>query len=762
MQRTRIQPNAVAQDIRTRSISSRLFAWLGGSVWLALRTIAARLYRRRVPVMLQLSMFECGGACLAMVLNYYGRKTRVAECREACGIGRDGTTVQTIAEAARRYGLRSKAFSIELADFRHMPLPAIVHWNFNHFVVVERWSPRSVTIVDPARGRRRLTPDEFDAGFTGVVLALEPGVQFERARAQARPVWRSYLMSILRARGTAGMLAQILAASFCLQLLGLALPVFAKVLVDYVLPFRIDAVMPLLGIGIGVLVLTQIVISYLRAALLITLQGRLDSHLMLGFFEHVLNLPFRFFQERTSGDLLMRLGSNMFIREILTSQTLSICLDSAFVLGYLAILMARLPSFGLLVLGLGALQMAILLGSNRRVHGLMQRYLVAQSESQGYLVEAMSGMGALKASGSEDRVLDHWSTLFFKQLNISLERSYISAVIETALGAIRTFSPLALLWVGALWVLDGTISLGTMLALNALGSAILTPLASLVSSGQQLQLVGAHLDRLSDVLEADPEQDPRAVQVAPPLTGAIELKQVGFRYAPNAPWVLQNISVTIEPGQKVALVGRSGSGKSTLAKLLLGLYLPTEGDILYDGVPLRQIDYRTLRSQFGVMLQESFLFNNSIRQNITFNAPRRSLDEVIAAARMAEVHDDIMEMPMGYETLLAEGGASLSGGQRQRLELARALVNQPAILLLDEATSHLDAVTEQLVDQHLNDLSCTRIVIAHRLSTIQNADLILVFQGGAIVERGTHAELLARGGYYAALVDSQREEQVRG
>jgi ABC-type bacteriocin/lantibiotic exporter with double-glycine peptidase domain len=705
--------------------------------------------------MLQLSAVECGAACLAMILSYFARQTRVAECSEYLGIGRDGATAQAIAKAARHHGLRVKAFSLEPADFQYVPLPAIAHWNFKHFVVVERWSPKKIEIVDPATGRRRLTADEFDVGFTGVVLIFEPGVQFERRNQTSQASWRNYLKSMLRLPGTPGVLVQILGASLLLQVLGLAIPIFTKVLVDHVLPFAITQVMTILVIGMAIVVLAQIVTSYLREALLIYLEARLDSQMMLGFFEHVLTLPFRFFQQRTTGDLLMRLGSNTRIREALTNQTVSAVLDGVLVLVYLAILLVLKPVFGVVVLGIGLLQVALLLGTRRRIRELLQRDLSAAAESQSYLVEALTGIVTLKASGAEDRALDHWSNLFFKHLNVSLQRSHLSAMINTAMKALRTFSPPMLLWVEALYVLDGSMSLGTMLALNALATSFLTPLASLMSNAQQLQLVSAHLDRIADVMEAEPEQDLREVQQAPPLSGRIELKHINFRYDPQSPLVLRNISVTIEPGQKVALVGRTGSGKSTLAKLLLGLYTPTDGEILYDDMPLHNLNYRTVRNQFGAVLQEPCLFRGSIRQNIAFNGPNLSLEQVMDAARLAHIHDEILQLPMGYETSVAEGGTSLSGGQRQRLLLARALAHRPAMLVLDEATSHLDVVTESLVDQNLSAVACTRIVIAHRLSTIRNADLILVLDGGAVAERGSHEELLARDGLYAALVHSQ-------
>lgn len=385
----------------------------------------------------------------------------------------------------------------------------------------------------------------------------------------------------------------------------------------------------------------------------------------------------------------------------------------------------------------------------------MQRNLATQAASQNYAIEALTGIATLKSSGAEKRALDHWSGLFFQQLHVSLQSSYLSAVIDTVLTAIRIFAPLGLLWFGTMQVLDGTLSLGTMLALNAIATLFLTPLASLVTNGQKLQLVSAHLERLMDILDTPPEQTIQNANATPSLKGQIDLNSVSFRYSRHSPWILEDISLSIQPGQKIALVGRSGSGKSTLAKLLLGLYLPTEGEICYDSIPLQQLNYRALRSQFGVVLQDSTLFSGSIRHNIAFNAPNLSFEQVKTAAKLAAIHDEIQRMPMAYETLVAESGTGLSGGQRQRLFLARALALSPKILLLDEATSHLDSISERLVNNNLNELGCTQIIIAHRLSTIVNADQILVLDEGKIVERGTHQELLGKKGHYAMLVENQ-------
>ncbi|MGB0386676.1 MAG: peptidase domain-containing ABC transporter [Ardenticatenaceae bacterium] len=746
--------NSLAPDANqpvSGQVTPRLAAF-----WQMVHLVRQQIRPKRVPTILQMSVVECGAASLAMILSYYGRNTRISECTACLGVGRDGVTAETIVKAAREYGLRTKAYSIqELDHFEDVPLPAIIHWEFNHFVVLEQWSPKGVLIVDPSQGRRKLTHDEFEAGFTGVVLTFEPGIHFERRSKSENGVWRNYLAYMMRTPGTKAALVQVLMASLILQVLGLAFPLLTKILVDTILPAGIENVMLFIGLGMLILVLSETVITYLRSGLLIYLRGRLDAQMMLGFFEHVLTLPFSFFQQRSSGDLLMRLSSNATLRETFTSQTISTILDGTLVIVYLAILLSQAPIYALLVLAIGLVQVVLLLSTTSTMHSFMQRDLHAQAESQSYLVEALNGIATLKASGAEGLALDHWSNLFFKHLNISLRRSHFSVVIGSLLSALGTLSPMLLLWVGAWYVLNGTLTLGTMFALNALGGAFLSPLSSLVSNGQQLQMVGAHLERIADVIEAEPEQETPLAQQARPLTGRLELNNVSFGYDINAPLILRDISVAIEPGQKVAIVGSTGSGKSTLAKLMLALYKPTSGQIYYDGQPLSALNYRSLRRQFGVVMQDSFLFNGSIRQNISMNNPNLSLEEVVQAAQMAAIHHDILQMPMGYETLVAEGGSGLSGGQRQRLSLARALANKPAILLLDEATSHLDVVIEGIVNQNLNLIGCTQIVIAHRLSTIIHADQILVLHQGEIVERGNHEELLALGGLYAQLIYSQ-------
>ncbi|HEX5533997.1 MAG TPA: peptidase domain-containing ABC transporter [Actinomycetales bacterium] len=709
-----------------------------------------------MPEIRQMSEVECGLACLVMILNYYGCGVSLSELRTHSGVGRDGASALDIVRTARDFGMRVRAVSLQRSDFRLVPLPAIVHWEFNHFLVVEGWRPTRVNVVDPATGRRRLSPEEFDEGFTGVVVMSQPGEAFSRRRPTGRTSFRAMVVQYLKQAPAA--FVQILGVSLLLLLIGLTLPILTKVVVDEILPFRMQDAMPVLAVGILALFLAQTVATLLREWLLVYLRARIDIQMMLGFAEHLLRLPYSFFQQRSTGDLLARVSSNALLRELLSNQLLSTVMDSGLVVFYLVVLFWQSPPFGLLTLAVAVVELLLLLLSNGAVGRLAGKELTAFGKSQGYLGEALVGIATLKASGAEDRAFDRWSNLFFDHLNISLRYNYVSGTLGGILTALPSFGQLALLWVGATQVLNGSISLGTMVALIALAGAFFAPLTTLVRSGQQFQLVRANLDRVQDVAEAEPEQPEqpeRATGPAPRLSGRIWLEHVSFRYAETAPDVLRDVDLAVEPGQRIAIVGPSGSGKSTLGKLLLGLYLPTQGGIRYDGVPLTDFDLQHLRRQFGVVLQESALFSGSVLSNITLTDPTLGRERVIEAAKLAAIHDDIEAMPMGYDTFVSEGGSALSGGQRQRLAIARAVVQRPPILLLDEATSHLDVETEQRVARNLESLACTQIIIAHRLSTIRDADMIVVLDRGTVAERGSHRELVRRGGQYAALVRRQ-------
>jgi HlyB family type I secretion system ABC transporter len=691
-----------------------------------------------------------------MILCFFGRKTSVSECRQRFELGRDGLSAAAIANAARQFGLRVKAYTLEPTEINSVPLPAILHWKFNHFVVLERWTPNAIHIVDPGAGRTQLTHEQFDECFTGVVLTFSPDDSFtvRRDSLGGRGRWIQYLKSLIARPSAKRLLWQILLCSLLLQLLALALPLFTKVLFDRILPLNSGSLLQVLGIGTLLLFAADSTISYLRGLLLVCLRTQLDAHLMVEFVRHLLSLPFRFFQQRTSGDLLLRMASNSAIREALTSRGMSIILDIGIMMTYSVFILLRYPAFGGIILSLGVVQVLMLCGARGGLRTLVQNELSAKAEEQSYAVEALSGIATVKACGVEDKVCGRWSHLFIKELNISLQKTKLSLLLDTGIGFVRNLAPLLILWIGASTVLRGSMTLGTLLALNVMAAYVLSPISNLIDSGQQLQMLGAHLDRIEDILKETAEQKVQHGELRS-ISGRIEVENLHFRYDSSSRWVLKGLSFTVEPGQTIGIVGPTGSGKSTLAYLLLGLYRPTEGRIRYDGKPIEEIDLRWLRSQFGIVLQESFSFSGSIRQNIALANPSMPLTNVVKAAKSAAIHEFVRRLPMGYETLLVEGSASLSGGERQRLAIARALANEPRVLILDEATSHLDTQTEVTVQRNLSVLGCTSIAIAHRLSTIRDADNIFVLDGGSLVEQGSHETLIGLGGRYADLARAQ-------
>ena len=721
----------------------------------ALRGLKLRGHKKRIPHLQQTAATDCGPACLAMVLAYHGKSVPLDDIRTSMGFSRLGTDALTLVETGRLYGLRGRGIKIrDIDSLRFLDPASILHWRFNHFVVFERMDHRGAWVVDPGGGRRLVSRDELDRAFTGVAVAFETTEDFAPSKDSRHPVWRQ-LRAFL---GESGLLTEVLVTSVVIQLFSLAVPLLTGLVVDRVVPRADQHLLLILSIGCAGLVGFKLLATLVRSFLLLHLRTRLDARMTLQFLDHLVHLPYLFFQQRSAGDLLMRLNSNSTIREILTSSAISGVFDGVMVVLYLVFLLAADLRMGLLVAVLGAFRVLIFIVTRRRQRDLMAESLQVQADSRGYQVQVLAGIESVKAGGAEDRAVDRCAHLFVKELNVSLDRGRLDAVVSSVLDGLGTVSPLMVLIYGASQVMAGDLSLGTMLALSALATGFLTPLTTLVGTATQLQLLGSYLDRINDVMETGREQEPGEVRQRPgALRGRVSLDNVSFHYSPVTPPVVAEASVDLQPGQLVAVVGASGSGKSTLAGLLAGLYKPEIGRILYDGIDLGDLDLRWLRSQLGFVAQSAYLFGLSIRANISLNDPTLPLSRVIEAARMAHIHDDIQAMPMGYESVLADGGASLSGGQRQRLALARALVLRPKVLILDEATSALDAVTEAKVQESLASLRSTRIVIAHRLSTVRDADLILVMDRGYIVERGTHGELMAANGLYRALVDAQLE-----
>jgi ABC-type bacteriocin/lantibiotic exporter with double-glycine peptidase domain len=705
----------------------------------------------RVPVILQLTPTDCGAACLAMALEHHGKKLPIEDVRAAVGAAR-GVSARQLLEAARRFGLRARGVKIEPDKLRFLPAGAILHWELNHFVVLERAGRSELRVIDPAVGARRIPMRDVERMFTGVALVLEPSAQFEAEDRRPKTRFARYRRWIL---GVPGYFSRVFSASLLLQVIALALPGVMGVVVDKVVPRQDYHLLSLIAAGLLMAVSFQFLAAFLRSHLLLHLRTHIDLRMTLEFLEHLLDLPYGFFQHRSVGDIVMRLSSGAQIRELLTSGAMAAVLDGAMVVLYFALLVLAAPVIGAIALGIAVVQGLIYVRAGRRHAELTAEQLATQAKLSGFQVEMLAGIEAVKSMGAEGRMAARWSDLYVDVLNTSLAKGRLSANFGSLIGAIGFAGPLIVVLTGAKLVLDGELSLGTMLALSALASGFLGPVNTLITTAMQLQQLRSYMARIEDVLDSPTERKPSVAGRGKTLTGAIELDRVGFGYAPDTPLVLDDVSLKVEPGELVAVVGASGSGKSTLARLLAGLYRPQSGTIRFDGVDAGQWDPPDLRRQLGMVTQETRLFAATIRDNIAMLDPAIAFERVELAAARACIDSEIAAQPMGFDSLLPDGGASLSGGQRQRLALARALLHEPPVLVLDEATSALDTVTERRVQEQLAALRCTRVVIAHRLSTIIDADRIVVLERGRVAAIGRHAELLTSCEVYARLIEAQ-------
>ena len=705
--------------------------------------------RRKVPVFYQLAANECGAACVAMILGYFGKLVSRRECRDKCGVGRDGTTALDIIRVAAEYGLESSAYSGDLDLLDTLPCPAIVHWSFNHFMVLESWSAsKGATVVDPGYGRRRIPVQDFANHFTGVALTFRPSSDFQRSTdAESYRPWRYYPLSPVDRKRYLSVVIQLLVATLAGQCMTLLFPMVTKIVVDTIAPARLKGQGIVLACALGVLCSSTALISYLRGVLILYLRQELDWLTLHKLFTHMLSLPYSYFSARSTGDLLIRFESNAFLRELVTSHLVTVALDLSFVSVYFAILLSVSRSYAAIVAGLAAVQILLAFAKLSTIRDLMDRELIGASEERSAAVEAIEGIRTVKALGAELRVRDWWAGRFASYLNVSSARRQASLLRDSVADSLTRSSTTILVLAGLPAVTDGSMSAGSLLALVSVASYVLVPLGTLTISIQQLLLAGIHLSRIADVMSESPERARRGT-TTPVLSGRIEVRDLSYRYTRSGPDVLKNISFSVEPGQFVAFVGPTGSGKSTLASLIVGLLEEYRGQILFDGIPLAEIDPVSLRQQCAVVLQDSFLFAGSIKQNLSITDPTASLGQLYNALDLAALNQTVERMPMGLETQLNQGGASLSGGERQRLTLARAFVQKPRILVLDEASSHLDVATEAVIQRNLETLHASRIVIAHRLSTVRNADAIFVIQDGRIVESGTPDELLRRRGLF--------------
>ncbi|WP_414572746.1 NHLP family bacteriocin export ABC transporter peptidase/permease/ATPase subunit [Nostoc sp. CCY 9925] len=738
--------------------------------------------RVRTSTLLQMEAVECGAAALGIILSYYGRIVPLAKLREECGVSRDGSKAFNILKAAKNYGLNAKGLKVPLQKVATTSPPYIAFWNFNHFLVVEGYSKKRVFLNDPANGRRTVSWEEFDRSYTGVVLVMEPGADFQKGGK------KNHIVSALSSRlqNSRGTIIFCFLAGLLLTLPRLAVPAFSQVFIDEILvQDRQDWLRPLL-LGMSITTILRALLARLRLTYLRRLMVKLSVSTCGQFLWHILRLPIGFYDQRFAGEISSRMQLNDRVAQRLSGPLATTIIDAVMMVFYLLIMIQYDRLLSAIALGFAAINIfALLFLSQTRVDANM-RLAQEYGKVGGVTVSGIQSIETIKASGLESDLFARFAGYYAKAINAQQELGLQTQILTTLPTILTALTTASILLVGGLRVMNGNLSIGMLVAYQSLTISFLEPVNSLVNFGSTLQDLEADLNRLDDVLQnpVDLEVEERqeaggrgqvvtersrseaggrrqeaevvTISFSSPwqLHGNVELRNVSFGYSRVEPPLIEDLSLVVKPGQRIALVGGSGSGKSTIAKLICGLYQPWGGQICFDGVGRSQIQRSVLANSLAMVEQDIFLFAGTVRENITLWDSTVSEADLVRACQDAAIHDAIASLPGKYDFELIEGGMNISGGQRQRLEIARALVKNPTVLVLDEATSALDAETELTINRNLRQRGCSCIVVAHRLSTIRDCHEIIVLEQGKIVQRGTHEQLWQEGGTYVRLLHS--------
>ncbi|WP_193199184.1 NHLP family bacteriocin export ABC transporter peptidase/permease/ATPase subunit [Nostoc sp. MG11] len=737
--------------------------------------------RVKTPTLLQMEAVECGAAALGIILGYYGRIVPLPKLRRECGVSRDGSKASNMLKAAKSYGLQAKGFKKELKQLQDLRPPYIVFWNFNHFLVVEGFSSSHVYLNDPATGPRHLSLQEFDEGYTGVVLVMEPNAQF--TKGGRKPSMISSLWK--RLQGAAGALVYCLIAGFFLTIIGLAIPVFSQIFVDEILVEQRQHWLRPLILAMAIASVLQGWLTLLRLRYLRRLKTKLAVGMSSRFLWHILRLPVSFYAQRFAGEISNRTSLNDQVADVLSGSLATTVIDAVMVIFYALIMFQYDWLLTLVVVSFAAINVLTLQWISRQRVDANQRLIQEYGKAAGASIAALQSIETLKASGLESDFFSRWSGYYTKAINSQQELGVTNQTFSVLPTLLSALSSMLLLVVGGLRVMDGHLSIGMLVAFQGLMQSFEEPVNNLVNFGSTLQELEGNLIRLDDVLDnpTDPQLEKRrwaaeeqgsrgaVKQLLSPssssspvsrLQGYVELRNISFGYSPLEPPLIENFNLSIKPGQRVALVGGSGSGKSTVAKIISGLHEPWTGEILFDGKPKEQIPHELLTNSVAMVEQDILLFSGTVRDNLTLWDATIADKNLMRACEDAAIDDVILSISGGYNAELIEGAANLSGGQRQRLEIARAFVNNPSILIMDEATSALDVETEKNIDENLRRRGCTCIIVAHRLSTIRDCDEIIVLERGKIVQRGTHKQLWEVDGAYSRLICTEGEALQEG
>ena len=711
----------------------------------------------KVPVVMQMEALECGAASLTMVLAYYDKWIPLEQVRADCGVSRDGSNAKNVLRAARSYGLNAKGYRMEPdALKKDGKFPCIIHWNFNHFLVLCGFKGDKAVLNDPAQGHYSVPMEVFDKSFTGICLMFEPGEGFEPG---GKP--KSVLaFARQRMKGTGEAVAFTVITTVIASLIGIIQPGFSRVFLDRLLTgVNPEWAMPFLW-GLAGLSVIQIVIALIQAVYSARINGKIAAVGSTTFMWKVLQLPMEFFSQRMAGDIQQRKGTNASVAASLVSTFAPLVIQAAMMVFYLAVMLR----YSVMLTLVGVASIVINTALSRYISAKRVNITRVQMRDSGKLsgttVAGIEMIETIKASGAENGFFEKWSgyqaSVCLQETKFAKLNQYIGLIPQI----VATLTNTAVTILGVYLVMQGQFTIGMVMAFQGFLSSFMAPAQQMISAGQTLQEMRTQMERIEDVMQypSDVVYDSKSAEedeTYAKLSGAIEMKNVTFGYSRLAEPLIRDFNLTLKPGSRVAFVGTSGCGKSTLSKLISGLYQPWSGEILFDGKPMTQIDRSVFTGSLAVVDQDIILFEDTIANNIKMWDSSIEDFEMIMAARDAQLHEDIMQRDGGYQYRITEGGKDFSGGQRQRIEIARVLAQDPTIIILDEATSALDARTEYNVVKSIKDRGITCIVVAHRLSTIRDCDEIIVMDRGNVVERGTHEELLALDGFYTKLVCSE-------
>ena len=708
--------------------------------------------RVKTPTILQMEATECGAASLSMIFAHFGKYLPLEQMRVETGVSRDGCNAKNIMKAAKKYGLECHGYRKEPEDLRKMPMPCIIHWNFNHFVVLEGFKGKNVYLNDPAVGRRKLTWEDLDDSFTGVVLTFKRTDKFVREKK------KGHIARFIsgRVRDQIPVLVKLLYIGLLLVLPGLILPVLSQVFIDDVLGQGYKDWLTRILVFMGACLLLKEGLTYYRSLILAKLKGKMTLISGYRFLSHMFRLPMTFFDQRYTGDLVNRMQNNDEINEFLAGDLAETVLNILTALFYALVLFFYSPILALIGMGSIAVSIVVAVVANRVIANATMKLQMSGGKLYGAVCAGLSVTDTIKASGVETeystRILGHQALNATQGQELKRFQQIISAIPET----VGKLTDVLILMVGALLAIRGEFTTGMLVAFNSLFDSFCDPVNKLVGFFENLQKLKSNVNRVNDIEKYPQENTQAATAVvrSGKLSGDVALEDISYGYSRLKPPIVEGFSFSLHSGETIAFVGASGCGKSTVSKVISGLYHPWSGKVYFDGLDLETIPEAVLHASVATVSQNIMLFSGTVRDNLCMWNSAILEEDLVAAAKDACIHDFIMQQPGGYDYRLEENGANLSGGQRQRLEIARALATKPAILIMDEATSALDPIVEKQVMDNIRRRGCTCVIVAHRLSTIRDCTQIVVMMNGRIVQRGTHESLMREDGYYRTFVQT--------